>query len=234
MNVGLDQYARNARLKPALLALAPAAWSVTAWSPEHALGWGGFWGLFVAVGGTMLFANLARDRGKRKEKALFESQGGRPTERLLSHAQAPNKVSLAQRHAKLRRLVPDVHIPSEAEEAADHAASQDVYAACVDHLIARSRDDRLLFQENISYGFRRNLWGLKPVGVVVSTASAIVLGLRLVLEFRSEGAVSSLVVAFEISNLSMSAVWLFVVTPSWVTVPAYAYAERLMETLDRM
>ena len=234
MSVGLDAYTRNARLKPALLALAPAAWTVTAWSPGHMLGWGGFWGVFVAIGGTVLLSQLARDRGKRKESDLFEAYGGRPSERLLSHAHAPNGVALAQRHTKLRRLMPGVQIPTQDEETRNPSAAHDVYAACVGELISRARDDRMLLQENMNYGFRRNLWGLKPLGIIVSGSSAVVLGLRLFMEFSSHSLVSPLVIAFEISNLLMLLVWVLLVTPEWVMVPARAYAERLLDSLDRL
>ena len=56
---GLDKYDRNARLKPALIAALPAAWTVMAWSPGNALGWGGLWGLIVGAGGTFLLAQMA-------------------------------------------------------------------------------------------------------------------------------------------------------------------------------
>lgn len=234
VNIGLDAYTRNARLKPALLAWAPAAWTVMAWSPNHALGWGGFWGVVVAIGGTVLLSQLARDRGKRREPDLFDAHGGRPTELLLSHLHAPNKVALAMRHAKLRRLLPHVRIPSEAEELSNASAANEVYAACVGQVISRTRDDRMLLQENINYGFRRNLWGLKPLGIIVSTSGAIVLGLLLFRQFSSDAGVSPLIAVFEASNVVMLLLWVFFITPAWVMVPARAYAERLFEALDRL
>lgn len=179
MNFGLDAYTRNARLKPAFPVALPAAWTVMAWSPGNVMGWTGFWSLFVAGGGTWLLSQMARDRGKLKERALFERFGGRPTERLLSHAHAPNKVRLQQRHAKLAELQPGLSIPSAQDERRNPAAVRQVYEACVSYLITRTRDDRMVFQENMNYGFRSNLWGLKPIGIVVSSGSAVVLGLRL-------------------------------------------------------
>ena len=142
--MGLDAYTRNARLKPALLALAPAAWTVMAWSADHIVGWGGFWTLFVAAGGTATLSQLARGRGKRKESELFEKHGGRPTERLLSHERTVNKVTLARRHSALARLVPNIAMPSAADEAKDRRSANAIYASCVAWLIARTRDDRLL------------------------------------------------------------------------------------------
>jgi hypothetical protein len=231
---GLDKYDRNARLKPALTAALPAAWTVMAWSPGNALGWGGLWGLIVGAGGTFLLAQMARDRGKRKERALFDRFGGRPSERMLSYAAANNTVQLAQRHEKLSRLMPGVSIPTEEDEVRDPYAAQQIYGACVAFLISRTRDDRLLFQENMNYGFRRNLWGLKPIGIVVAGGAAAVLGLRLFMEFSTHSPVAALLVSFEALNLGMIGAWLFWFIPSWVMIPSRAYAERLMEALDRM
>ena len=121
MKFGLDEYALNARLRPALLTALPAAWTVTVWSPGSALGWGGLWGLFVGAGGMWLLSQMARDRGKLKEKKLFDGVGGRPTERLLSHAFAPNKITLARQHAKLADLLPTVKIPEADDESRDPA-----------------------------------------------------------------------------------------------------------------
>jgi hypothetical protein len=44
---------------------------------------------------------MVGDIGKRKEPKLFESFGGRPTEMLLSHQHALNRLMLADRHKKL-------------------------------------------------------------------------------------------------------------------------------------
>jgi hypothetical protein len=234
VNIGLDEYSRNARLKPALLTALPAALTVATWSSGGVTGWSGAWGLFVAAGGTWFLSQLARDRGKRKERELFEGNGGRPTELLLSHNHAPNKVTLAQRHAKLGRLMPQVPIPSVADEQNEPSRTREIYTAWVSYLISRTRDDRLLLQENISYGFRRNLWGLKPVGLVVSVGSAVVLGLQLFSDASLHIAVSSIDVVAQLVNVLAIVCWLFLVAPDWVLVPGRAYAERLMEALDRL
>ena len=232
MTFGLDAYTRNARLKPALITALPTAWTVMAWAPGNALGWSGLWSLFVAGGGMWLLSQMARDRGKRSEKELFDKFGGRPTEQLLSHAQAPNKVRLSRQHEKLRGLLPDVHIPSADDEMKDPSAAHEVYVACTGYLISRTRDDRLLFQENMNYGFRRNLWGLKPFGVAISAGGAVALGLRLYLDFSTQLSVLPLTVVFELLNVLMLAAWLFWFRSSWVMIPAYAYADRLLDALD--
>ena len=234
MNFGLDYYTRNARLKPALIAALPAAWTVMAWAPGHALGWGGLWAVIVGAGGTFLLSQMARDRGKRMEPGLFAKFGGRPTEKFLSHAHAPNKVRLGLLHEKLAQLVPEVYIPTADEERRDPAAANDVYEACVRRVIALTREDRLLLQENTNYGFRRNMWGLRPFGVAIASAAVLVLGLRLFMDLSSHRTVSPLVATFEVLNVAMLVVWTLWATPASARIAANAYAERLFDAVEAL
>lgn len=234
MMFALDRYARNARLKPALLTVLPAAWTIAAWSPPGELGWGTIWGLFVAAGGTVLLSNMGRDLGKRKEKALHDRFGGRPSERLLSHEHAPNRILLAQRHARLRALLPEVSMPTAEDEMRDPAGAHAVYNACVECLIARTRKNELLLEENISYGFRRNLWGLKPFGIVVTAVATAALGFRIYQDATTGVAVTGSLVLVEGLNVAMLAAWVFWFTAEWVMVPSRAYAARLLEALDTL
>lgn len=230
MTIGLDEYSRNARLKPALLVILPAAITVAVWSPNIALAWSGMWATIVALGGTFLIAQIGRDWGKAKEGRLFARFGGRPSELLLSHEHAPNKIRLAAQHARLCALQPTIVMPSADDERRDPSAANQVYDACTRFLIGRSRDNRLLLQENINYGFRRNLWGLKPMGLSIALASSAFLGAMLYV--NGIGGFSSRVIVAESINLVMTLAWLLIITPGWVMVPARAYAERLLETLD--
>ena len=231
MNIGLDEYSRNARLKPALLVVLPLALTIAVWSPSMALAWSALWATIVAMGGTFFLGQIGRDWGKRKEQQLFDRFGGRPTERALCHEHAPNKVRLAAQHARLATLMPAISMPTADDERHDPSAAHNVYDACTRFLIARSRGNRLVLQENINYGFRRNLWGMKPLGLSIALACAIGLGASLYA--NSASGFSSDAVAVEALNVLITGAWLIVITPRWVMVPAEAYADRLLETLEQ-
>ena len=157
----------------------PIALTVGVWSPSAAVAWSALWATIVAMGGTFLLAQIGRDWGKRKEQKLFDRFGGRPTERVLCHEHATNKVRLAAQHARLATLMPAISMPTADHERRDPSAAHNVYDACTRFLIARSRGDRLVLQENINYGFRRNLWGMKPLGLSIALMCAIALGVSL-------------------------------------------------------
>ena len=172
----MDPYVRSARLQPALLVALPVALGILAWFPDASVITGPLWGLVAWCGGTALVAQVARDAGKAKEPSLFARWGGAPAIRLLRHRSSANRVVLRRRHHKLRGLLPDVHIPTEEEEAADPARADETYEACVQFLRDSTRPREqfsLVFQANCEYGFRRNFWGMKPLGVALAVGSAV-------------------------------------------------------------
>lgn len=228
-----DAYSRNARLKPALIAILPAGLTVLSWSPAIAGAWSVLWTLIVWSGGTLLLAQMGRDLGKKKEPFLYNLWGGKPSTRMLRHHDAPNKTTLQRRHDKLRKLISGIVIPSSQEETADPAGADDVYESCVTYLRTVTRDVKkfpLVFEENCNYGFRRNLWGMKPIGVALSLLGTIVLSVTILMST----AISWLLMFGLVMNLLFLVGWLLWFTSSWVRIPADAYAERLLEACDKI
>ncbi len=236
LGIGMDQYDRRARLMPGLLVLLPAALAIVGLAPDAILGWSGGLALVVQFGGSFLLAQIVGDIGKRKEPGLFESFGGRPTERMLCYQHAPNKVLLGERHRKLAKLFPKIKIPTPAAESADPAAALRVYAACVDKLRGLVRTDKERFphvhRENINYGFRRNLWGLKPWGVAVSTGAVIALGAEVIGRVSSHEQMHLAQPTVFIANVLLLLIWCRAVGREMVGRGATLYAERLLEALD--
>lgn len=231
-----DQYTIRARLLPALIVALPVGLATVAWFPEGIPGWSAIWGLVAWSGGTMLLAQAGRDAGKRKEALLFMLWGGKPTTRLLRYRDAANITLLRRRHAKLAALL-GIAMPGANEEAANPRASDEVYETCVTFLRDRTRDREqfhLVFEENCNYGFRRNLWGMKPLGVTLTLlALAAIAAIPVVDAGAHLSARLSTVAVAAVADLVLLLGWLFVFTPRWVKVAAEAYAERLLEACER-
>jgi hypothetical protein len=90
----------------------------------------------------------------------------------------------------------------------------------------------LLFAENVNYGMRRNLLGLRPIGIVVGLATTIVVLLLLLL---APGELTARAYSYGTSiGVALLQLLFFasVVDREWVRVPAEAYAERLLESVD--
>jgi hypothetical protein len=122
-------------------------------------------------------------------------------------------------------------LPTAQQEEADPAAADLVYESVGDQLREKTRDKGkfpLVFKELVSYGFRRNLWGMKPSGVVLAcTCVGLQLGLigKALFAHSLPSYLSASATAF---NAVLLCAWIFIVTPRWVRIPADAYAERIL------
>ena len=230
-----DTYSLQARLFPALLALLPGAIGVFAWTGPADRGLLWLWTVIGTAGGTYLLAALARNSGKQLEPKLWESWGGAPTTQLLRHTGGANAVMRQRWHDGLSKLVGKA-FPTAEQEAADPVAADICYVAGVTHLINHTRDVKkfpLLFKENISYGFCRNLYGLRRVGITLSIVGLVLSAIAIAFAIRGgtsvgiSGACAALCVLFLF-------IWVFRVHPSLIRTPAFGYADRLMECIEHI
>jgi hypothetical protein len=230
-----DGYERKARLYPALVVLAPVVVTVLAIVPMQLSALQSSVGVVVACGGAFLLSQLARDAGKKSEKALFERWGGMPSVAIFRHRDTRvDSITKARYHKKMATLV-KAKAPSKADEQADSAGADEVYASWSTYLRVHTRDTKkfpLLFQELVSYGYRRNLKGLRPMGIIASAGSLAVAASMAVMRFRASGTVNASMVAASVAALLFLLLWSFRFSSTWVRLPADAYAERLAETVD--
>jgi hypothetical protein len=228
----LDVYVWQARRSAVMLtALAPAL-AVFAWLPRF--DWAllapplTFFGVFALV------SQVGRDKGKLKEPKLYESWGGKPTTVMLRHHGSPlDPAALARLHDALS-LATGVPSPSRRKETASPADADKVYEEYVRYLRDTTRDREKfprVFEELVNYGFRRNLWGLKPLGMALAAAASAA-ALTALWWHRGQdhqplaGAAAALA-------LVMFSAWVFWINPAWVRIAAQAYAERLIEVALR-
>lgn len=221
---------------PALLTVLPLAVTAYVWKPGSLLDWNSLGALIAAFGGTMLLAFIARDLGKGAEDRLYKKWSGRPTELLLMHSGTMDPALRARRHVALASLFPDMPIPTATEETADRDAAYKRFSAITTLVISLCRknpkDYPLVFEENCNYGFRRNMFGLKPIGLAISAITSIALGLLLFGAFSTHQEVPVISIAFEAVNVSMLLVWIFWVNEAMVRRGADVYACRLFEAID--
>jgi hypothetical protein len=231
-----DDYERRARLRPALLVSLPLALLVASLFTDFSglqflVGFAAYFGL------TALVAQLGRDEGKRLEPWLFGHWGGKPTTQLLRHASTDLDTNTKARyHAALSTLLPGHLLPSPAAESNDRSSADAAYDSCAIYLRDRTRDKSqfpLVYAENVNYGFRRNLWGMKKTGVVIAAAS-LVATVTISIVRSKEGMPPVVPAASSLLNSCMLVWWLLRINPSWVRVPAFAYAQRLLAACDTL
>lgn len=238
MKSPLDAYTFRARLQPALIAAVPIPLAIIAAYPGGPDWWTPLWTLLVACGATYLLAELGRDRGKRNEEELFRRWGGKPTTLRLRHRGAANPTLLQRYHTKLMELRADLLLPDAKSEAEDPRAADERYDSAAAYLRERTRDQTrfpLVFEELCNYGFRRNLWGLKPLGLgAVSFGLALTIGtLALHLRGHIEIALPPLLACATL-QLLIGFVWIVRITPDWPRPAAVAYADALVAAVERL
>lgn len=232
-----NEYARNARLKPALLASLPVALVAVGYGLKSSVLLGSLYGPLAAVGFTYLLAHLTRDFGVRKQEELFRIWGGKPSVIKLRHRDISlNPHTRARYHERASELL-GKPLPTAGEEEADPAAADSLYEAYSNVLLERTRNTkifRLLFDELISYGFRRNLLAIRPVGLPLCALCLIVETGLLFRGFQLTGVFESTKAVFAGLDGFLLVCWWFLIRPSWVRRAADAYAERLLAASESL
>ena len=236
-----DPYNRKARLQPALLTLLPVLVVSVLLVPEIQSTWAAVVGLVVYCGGATWLTQLGRDRGKALEPALFQAWGGKPSVSMLRHRDPRiAKATKARYRAFLERNVPGSKLVSPEDEERFPSQADDGYESATAWLLAQTRDRerfRLIFEENINYGFRRNIWALKPLALFVD--GLIIAAVVAALAFLWTDDIRSVLQAIDKSiwaGALFTIVHMFaftlVIRREWVRVPAEAYTQQLLAACD--
>jgi hypothetical protein len=167
-----DVYNNKARILPMVITLFPLlslglVYSFHFESPISAIT-----SIGITSALTFLLSQLGRDEGYLRQDELWKKWGGVPTTQFLRHQNERLDVHTKGRyHQKLQQMCPVILVPDTVFEMSNQAEADQVYRAWTKYLIRKTRDRKvhsLIFKESVSYGFRRNLWGLKKWGIAFS------------------------------------------------------------------
>lgn len=226
-----DPYERKARLYPALICIFPIMLAVAVSFQNVFSVLSSLAALAVSAGMLQLFANLARERGKALEVKLFEDWGGMPSVRLFRHGDATIPSPAKKKYHAVLERASRIQAPSAEEEEKNPKYADEIYLSWSDFLRGKTRDTEkhsLLFKENVSYGFRRNLLGLRWPCVASSiiglgaTNAPVILGESL----------TDIKIAVSLLLGTYAVVFMFVVNGAWVKTVADAYAKQLIESVN--
>lgn len=230
MEAFLDPYTLRARVYPGLLVLAPLLVTGAALFGEGLTRVSAILSLLVSTGTLYLLSHLVREAGKSKERMLWRRWGGKPTTVKLRWRTAEPAGPRDLIRSRLSRLVPDVRLPTPEEESANPADADLRYDAAVSALREATRDkDRfpIVFAENVSYGFRRNTWAVRPLGVLTASTALVAGGHYLASQAPTILTVSPMLWAALTVDALIIVFWMFVVSEAWVRRAAEAYVEAL-------
>lgn len=239
----LDPYSRKARFQPVVLSLLPIVVAFVLLTPEYQTLWTNIGWLLVGCGGLTFLTQLGRGRGKVLEPTLYHAWGGKPSVVMLRHRDTKLSASTKARYRNfLERTVPGLRLATLDDERRYPEQADDSYEGATSWLLSQTRDREkfaLLFEENVSYGFRRNTWGLKPSALVNGPVS-----IAMVLGFKSDawaGGIVATLLAIDVSGwvsiataVTHMVTFAFVIRRDWVRVAADAYARQLLASCDTL
>lgn len=180
-----DAYTLRARVFPALIAGLPTLVLLFMLVPWNRLELSQLIASTMAVVLLFAFADVARRAGRRIEAKL----GTRSTLELWhSDNSVIDRISKDRYKAFIAEQL-KVKAPTAQDEASDLASANEFYQSAGNWLRDKTRDTKkfkLLFEELLTYGFRRNLLGLKPIALVMNLLVLIACGLALFFRWRYE------------------------------------------------
>ncbi len=232
-NVGLDRYDLNARLKPGLVVLLPVFATAAFWVPQTRTGVGATVSVLSACGLLYFIAQTARWAGRAVERRMNDRAGRKHSARLLTHADstiAPE--TKARYHTYLRSHGHAISTPDEERTSPETAVSRT--SSAIDWLLEHTRakgKKSLLFNELIAYGFQRNLYGMKPIALIVAAAAIFINGALLWKRPLDEAALWTGVL-MEGGFLALFAWLALFVTKTSVTDASLAYAQQLFNLCE--
>jgi hypothetical protein len=234
MPPAVDAYSFQARVIPVATVCLP---------PLILLGTGVVTGARLGIAAGLVMAVLAaiagqlgRDRGRALQPDLWSGWGGSPTLQRLRYRDQGDHGRVARLHSRIEAVLGDT-LPTADEELADPPAADARYEEVSARIRALTQDHSRfgrLFAENVSYGQRRNLLGLRPIGMAVAFVTLVGC---CVLLLATHGSSADRLGRYGPGlgvSLGVLALWVLVVTPQWVRVPADAYAEQFVGVVDQL
>jgi hypothetical protein len=229
----LDPYTIRARLFPAALGAAPALAALLLLISWKTLELSNVVATFAALVLVYALSDWARRAGKEIEPRLYREMGGKPSVTMMFRSDGqidqPSKdryrTFLAQ---KLNHPEPTVIV-----EVNDLATANSFYEMAGTWLREHTRDTKkfpILFNELVTYGFRRNLLGVKWPALVLNLAViAICAGL---IWYRwppdANDSMTARINVVLVVAAAHALYFLFLVGPAGVKAAARTYARQLI------
>lgn len=172
-----DAYSIRARLFPAIIAAAPALAALALLISWKNLG---ISNIIASIGALVLLfaiADFSRTRGRLIEARLYEESGGMPSVIMFRRNDDSIDSGSKERYRYFLAEKLQVSPPSAEDEINNQGAADSFYAQCGVWLRQNTRDTKqfpILFGENITYGFRRNLLGVKAFALWVNAIVVVI------------------------------------------------------------
>ncbi|CAL9623806.1 hypothetical protein [Streptomyces sp. enrichment culture] len=230
----LDDYERRARLAPGLLALLPVSLALAVLGLSKAPVVVSVLTALSLAGGPIVLVELVRQQGRKAQESLWASWGGSPTVQKLRLRQEGQNSLQRETWRKAVASVTGIELSSARSERANPGKADEAIEVAIGQIRSLTRDEAkfpLVRAENRSYGFHRNLYGIRWTGR--SAALLVVLGvLAYMLWLANVGHQPALTLANSLALLATVvclAIWWVLPSPVRMKNAAERYAYELLQ-----
>lgn len=240
LDVVLNTYERNARYYPAVMTVSPIIIWLYLWFQEIRSLEGTFISLIVGLGISIPLSVLARTLGKKEQEKLIKKWGALPATLILRNVDDSLNLETKRRYHQRLSLLTNLDLPTHEQELDNPIDAKQKFDSCIDYLRQSTRDKvkySLVFNENIYYGRTRNLFGLKPLGLLICI---VLLVIQLVLVTKNYGiginitAVPIMETLSIVITVSFLVFWLFFINASQVYNAGVNYGKALLECSEHI
>ncbi|MEU1440906.1 hypothetical protein [Streptomyces mirabilis] len=230
----LDDYERRARLAPGLLALLPISVALAVLGLSKAPVVVSIITALSLAGGPIVLAELVRHQGRKVQESLWASWGGSPTVQKLRLRQEGKNSLQRETWRKAVSSVTGIELSSARSERANPAKADEAIEVAIGQIRNLTRDEAkfpLVRAENRSYGFHRNLYGIRWTGR--SSAFLVVLGVLAYMlwlaNFDHQPALTLVNVLALLSTVVCLAIWWILPSAVRMESAAERYAYELLQ-----
>lgn len=239
-----DKYTIKARFLPAAMTILPLLFLSASYLNLNKDIIGNIIVLLIAsILVIYLLSNLARSLGKKEEERLLNNWGSFPTTQLLRHLD--NKIDEVEKLEIHKNILSkfNMRLPNRHEEELDPIQADKLYNVAITKAREFTRQDTILLNDNIYYGFMRNSLGLKIIALALCILTWIILLILFYTHYPySEYGWKSLadfIVQIRLSiwislvcSLIAPIYWMFFITEKNVEEAAFRYARRLLTIIQ--
>lgn len=168
-----DLYTIKARLAPAIIAVAPPIAFLVAILGINSFDASQIWATIGLLVILFALSNVSREAGKKVQARVYRDNDGWPTFDPLYYEDRTFSDETKQKYLYFLSSKLGRPFPSMQEAASNPLAARQFYNESATWLREATRDTsqfRIIYDENITYGYFRNLLGLKWVALALNVA----------------------------------------------------------------
>ena len=225
-----DAYSLRARLLPSILGAAPVLAAVLL-----LISWRTFElsSIVAVLGGLALvyaLSDWARKEGKKIEPRIYNEMGGKPSVTIMFRSDDTIDQLSKDRYRSFLAGKINQPEPTAVDELNNRAAVIGFYELAGTWLRENARETKkfpILFNELVTYGFRRNLLGMKWPALLLNLAVVMLCGGLLWYHWPADNMMTRIMVVFVVAA-AHALYFLLVVDKESVNVAARTYARQLI------